>query len=87
MQKYIIKKTSSMHDNIFNYSSLVKVISENNFTPNKLNKWVKYRNILPIHKNANMGSSAIQHYTANYCSYQYALIIHCVDIIDTQNQN
>ena len=44
-------------------SSLVKVISDvegYNFMQNKCNKWMKYRNILPNHKNANiLGSSTI----------------------------
>ena len=30
-----------------------------NFIQNKCNKWMKYRNLLPIHKNANMGSSSV----------------------------
>ena len=40
------------------YSSLVKIISdgENNCKQNKCSKWVKYRNVLPNHKNANMGN-------------------------------
>ena len=43
------------------YSSLVKLIfdGKNNFMQNKCNKWIKYRNILPNHKNSNMGSSTV----------------------------
>ena len=39
-------------------SSLVKNIdnAENNFMKNKLNKWVKYRNVLHKPKNADDGS-------------------------------
>ena len=42
-------------------SSLVKMISDEviNFMQNKCNKWMKYRNILPNHKNAHMGSSIV----------------------------
>ena len=42
-------------------SSLVKIISdgENNFMQNKCNQWMKYRNVLPNHKNANTGSSTV----------------------------
>ena len=40
---------------------------------------VKYRNILPNHKNANVGSSAIQHYTK--------INFHGVDMIDVQIEN
>ena len=49
----------------YTYGSLEKIISdrENNFTQNKCNKGVKYRNVLPNHKKANIGSSAIQHCT------------------------
>ena len=36
---------------------------ENNFPKNKCNKCIKYRNLLPNDKNANMGASSIQHYT------------------------
>ena len=49
---------------------VTKIISdgENNFKQNKCNKWMKYRNILPNHKNVNMGSSAVH--------------LHGVDLID-----
>ena len=42
-------------------SSLAKTISveENNFTQNKCNKLMKYRNVLPNHKNANMGTYTV----------------------------
>ena len=42
-------------------SSLVKMISDrvNNFLQNKCNKWMEYRNVLLINKNAVMGSSAV----------------------------
>ena len=63
---YILRKTCS---------SLVKVISdgENNFTQNKCNKLMKYRNELPNHKNANMRSSTVH--------------LHGVDLIDVQIQD
>ena len=32
---------------------------ENNFMENKCNKWMRYRNILPRHKNTNLGLSTI----------------------------
>ena len=56
-------------------SSLVKMISdgENNFMQNKFNKLMKYRNVLPNHKNANMGSSTVHLYG--------------VDLIDMQIQD
>ena len=31
----------------------------NNFMQNKCNKWMKYRNILPNHKTANIWSSTV----------------------------
>ena len=42
-------------------SSLVKMISDgdNNFTQNKCNLWMKYRNVLPYHKNGTMGTSTV----------------------------
>ena len=36
---------------------------ENNFMQNKCNKWIQYRNILPNHKNAKIGSSATEQCT------------------------
>ena len=47
-----MKKTSS---------SLVKMIPDgvNNFMKNKCNKWMKYRKVLPNHKNANIGLSTV----------------------------
>ena len=56
-------------------SSLVKMISsgENNFMQNKFNKWMKNRNVLPNHKNANMGSSTVH--------------LHGVDLSDMQIQD
>ena len=40
-------------------SSLVQIISDrvNNFMQNKCNKWMKYKKVLPNHRNANIGSS------------------------------
>ena len=39
---------------------MFKVISSgNNNCIQKLNKWMKYRNVLPNHKYANMGSPAM----------------------------
>ena len=32
---------------------------ENNWVQYKCNKWMKNRNVLPNHKNVNMGSSAV----------------------------
>ena len=46
---------------------------ENNFTQNKCNKLMKYRNVLPNHKNANTGSSTVH--------------LHDVDPIDMQIQD
>ena len=46
---------------------------ENNFMQNKFNKYMKYRNVLPNHKNANMGSSTVHLYD--------------VDLIDMQIQD
>ena len=46
---------------------------ENNFTQNKGNKWMKYRNLLPNHKNVNMESSTIH--------------LHGVDLIYMQIQD
>ena len=56
------------------YPSLVKIISdgENNFMQNKCNKWMMNRNVLPNHKNANMGSSTVH--------------LHGVHLIDMQIQ-
>ena len=53
-------------------SSLIKMISDrvNNFMQNKFYKWMEYRNILPNHKNANMGLSTVN--------------LHGVDLIDMQ---
>ena len=39
---------------------------ENNFMQNKCNKWIKYRNVLPNHQNADIGSSAIDQWTEIY---------------------
>ena len=39
-------------------SSLVKIISVGE-NISMQNKWIKYRNVLPNHKNANMGSSTV----------------------------
>ena len=78
-------KTSSTYIILYIYmnksSSLVKIISNgmNNFVENKCNKWVKYRNVLPNHKNDNMGSSSIQHYTEIH--------FHFVDMIDRKRLN
>ena len=33
---------------------------------NKCDKWIKHRNVLPNHQNANMGSSAIEQWTEIY---------------------
>ena len=41
--------------------------------------WVKYRNVLPNNKNANMGSSSIQHFTVIHSHFD--------DMIDMQIQN
>ena len=64
----ILKKTCS---------SKVKRITdrENNFMQDKCNMWMKYiyRNIVPNHKNANMGSSTVH--------------LHGVDLIDMQIQD
>ena len=46
---------------------------ENNFMQNKCNKWIKYRYLLPNHKNANIRSSTVH--------------LHGVDIIDMQIQD
>ena len=56
-------------------SLLIKMISDgaNNFMHNTCNKWMKYRNVFPNHKNANIGSSTFH--------------IHCVDLIDKQIQD
>ena len=56
-------------------SSLAKMISDgvNNFKQNKCNTWMKYRNVLATHKNANMGSSTVH--------------LHGVDLIDMQIQD
>ena len=32
---------------------------QNNFMQNKCNKWMEYRNVLPNHKNVNMGWSTV----------------------------
>ena len=53
-------------------SSLVKIISggENIFMQNK---WMKYRKVLPNHKNANMGSSTVHlHGHVERIPYRYA---------------
>ena len=59
-------------------SSLVKIISdgENNFMQNKCNTWMKYRNVLPNHKNANIWENQ-----------QFIYILHGVDLIDMQIQD
>ena len=54
---------------------LVKIISDgvNNFLQNKCNRWMKYRNVLPYHNNANMGRSTVH--------------LRGVDLIDMQIQD
>ena len=56
-------------------SSLVKIISdgENNFMEYKWNNLMKYRNVLPNHKNDNMWSPTVH--------------LHGVDLIDMQIQD
>ena len=39
-----------MYENMFIIKKMI-FNRENNFTQNKSNKWVKYRNVLPNHKN------------------------------------
>ena len=58
-------------------SSLVKMISdgENNFMQNKCNKWIKYRNVLPNYKNANMGSSTVHFTWSTLDSYANSRLI------------
>ena len=46
---------------------------ENNFMQNKCNKWMKYRNVPPKHKNYNMRS--------------FEIYFHGVDMTDMQFQN
>ena len=59
----------------------MKIISdgESNFLQNICNKWVKYRNVLPNHQSANIGSSAFKQTTEIH--------LHGVDMIDMQIQN
>ena len=54
---------------------IIKMIPDgvNNFMQNKCNKRMKYRNVLPYHKNANMGSSTVH--------------LHVVDMIGIQFQD
>ena len=53
-------------------SSLVKMIPDgvNKLMQNKCNKWMKLRNELPNHKNANIGSARVH--------------LHGVDLMDMQ---
>ena len=37
---------------------------------NKCNKWMRYRNALPNHKNANMGSSVVHLHDADLIGMQ-----------------
>ena len=41
-----------MYENKFVISKMISD-GENNFMENKYNKWMKYRKVLPKHKNAN----------------------------------
>ena len=61
-------------------SSLVKLVSEweNNFMQNKYNKWMMYRNIIPRHKNTNLGLSTI-----NLVGADMIEIVNSILIIET----
>ena len=53
---------------------------------NKCNKWIKYKNILPNHKNANIGSCAIEQWTA-WDSFTWCKHERRVDLLKTKDKN
>ena len=59
------------------FSSFVKMISdrENNFIQSKCNKWIKYIYVLPIHNNANIGSSAMVYLVYRHDRYANSKLI------------
>ena len=58
-------------------SSLVKMVSDwkNNFMQDKCNKWMRYINILPSHKNTNLESSTIHFVGVDMIEVAHSILI------------